>query len=124
MQIIHQKSRSHRIVSAVKDGEVYIYDSMQSTSPLPSQTKPLLQNLYGDVVKYITTDITQQTGVVDCGLFEASFATAVCFGLEPAAFRLSQQQMRKHLITCFETGELTPFPTTKKKQCKPLVPIK
>ena len=84
----------------------------------------VLQNLYGEVVEYITTDVTQQTGVVDCGLFAAAFATAVCFGLEPADYRLSQQQMRKHLTACFETGELTPFPATKKRQRKPLVRIK
>ena len=65
VQIIHQKSRHHWIVSAVKDGEVCIYDSMQSASPLPQQTKTVLQNLYGDVIEYITTDVTQQTGIVD-----------------------------------------------------------
>ena len=124
VQIIHQKCRNHWIASAVKDGEVYIYDSLQSPTPLPSQTKTVLQNLYGDMTEYITTDVTQQSGSVDCGVFAAAFVTAVCFGLEPEDYRFNQQQMRKHLLSCLEAGELTPFPATKKRQRKPLVQSK
>ena len=121
VQIIHQESRHHWIACAVKDREIFVYDSLQSKRQLPNDTKQVLQNLYGDVKNFITTDVTQQTGVVDCGLFAIAFVTAISHGLEPEDFHFNQQLLQKHLLTCIENEQMTHFPSTKKRQRKPLV---
>ena len=37
--------------------------------------------MYGtDLKEYITTDVTQQTGTVDCGLFAIANLTVICHG--------------------------------------------
>ena len=122
VQVIHQSSRNHWIACAVKQQEVYIYDSMQpSNGQLPIDTKSILKNLYGDLQEFITSDVTQQTGTLDCGLFAVAFVTAVCHGVDPADFRLSQGEMRGHLLSCLESGHVSVFPATKKRQRKPII---
>ena len=96
VQINHQESRHHLIACAVKDSEIFIYDSLQPERQLPSDTKQVLQNLYGNVKNFITTDVTQQTGGVDCGLFAIAFITAISHGIEPEDFCFNQQLLRKH----------------------------
>ena len=113
VQIIRQKSHNHWIASAVKNGEVCIYGSVQSSTSLPPQKKKQCF-IISMVTGYITTDVTQKSGSVDCGVF-AAFVTAVCFGLQPEDNRFSQHQMPKHLLSYLEAGELTPSPATKKK---------
>ena len=117
VQLIHQESRHHWIGSAILDGELYVFDSLQSKKTgLADETVSVLRNIYGELNEYITTDVTQQTGVTDCGLI-----TAVCHGQRPEDYRLCQKVMRPHLIQCLESGEMLPFPVTKKRQRKPLV---
>ena len=69
--------------------------------------------------KYITIhycDVQWQVGGNDCGIFEIAFATAICSGDEPASIVFDQNNMRKHLKTCFDNGELTPFPERSRKR--------
>ena len=114
VQLIHQESRHHWIGSAVIDGELHIFDSIQSkTSGLISETVNVLKNIYGNIVEYITTDVTQQSGVTDCGVFAIAYITAVCHRLHPEDYRIYQKTMRQHLVSCFESGEMLPFPGTK-----------
>ena len=120
MQFIHQKGRHHWISCQITDQEVYIYDSLQpklSSDQLCTETKELLHNMYGtDLKEYITTDVTQQTGTVDCGLFAIANLTAICHGERPENFRFHQKQMRQHLLSCPENQELLPFPGSKKRK--------
>ena len=107
---------------AVKQQEVCIYDSMQpSNGQLPIDTKAILKNLYGDLQEFITSDVTQQTGTLDCGLFAVAFVTAVCHVVDPSDFRLSQGEMQGHLLSCLESGHVSVFPATKKRQRKPII---
>jgi hypothetical protein len=75
----------------------------------------VIQNVFdGDVQEYITTEVTQQKGSVDCGLFAVSYLTALCHGLKPEEYRFQQPQMYRHFMECLESGQLTLFPSTKK----------
>ena len=121
VQLIHQISRQHWVSCALQDGELYMYDSMQPhESVLPVDTKKVIQNLYGDVKKYVITDVAQQTGSIDCGLYAFAYLTFLCHGFDPSDYRLSQRVMRKHPITWLENKEITIFPSTKKRQKQPL----
>ena len=121
VQFIHQETRHHWIASAVMDSELFIFDSLLSTNGLIKETVSVLENIYGSFGQYITTDVTQQLGVKDCGLFAIAFITALCHGQQPEDFRINQKEMRNHFIACIEARDIKPFPATKKKrQRKPL----
>ena len=119
VQIVHQKERQHWVALEVLDQELYMYDSIQPKQPsiqIPMSTKQILNNLYKSrLTEYITTDITQQSGSVDCGLFAIANITAICHGQRPEKIRYNQSLMRQHVVKCLESGELVPFPGTKKK---------
>ena len=71
----------------MKQQEVYIDDSMQpTTGQLPMDKKTILENLYGDLQEFITSDVTQQTFILDCGHFAVAFMTAAFHGIDPADF--------------------------------------
>ena len=115
VQFIHQETRHHWIASAVMDSELFIFDSFLSTNGLIKETVSVLENIYGSFGQYITTDVTQQLGVKDCGLFAIAFITALCHGQQPENFRIHQKEMRNHFIACIEARDIKPFPATKKE---------
>ena len=39
-----------------------------------------------------------------------AFAVALCSGLDPLRCSFTQAQMRSHLLTCFESQQISPFP--------------
>ncbi len=49
----------------------------------------------------------QQSGSNDCGLYAIAAATSLCHGEAPNAVIW---EMRGHLLRCFKSGKLTPFP--------------
>ena len=54
----------------------------------------------------------QQSHSNNCGLFAIVVATAILFksSLEKLSFK--EQEMREHLVQCFERAVITLFPTT------------
>ena len=60
-------------------------------------------------VQYI--DVQKQKGQSDCGLFAIAFATSLAHLQDPASKTYDQAKMRTHLIHCFETQSMTPFPS-------------
>ena len=96
---------------------IYLYDSLQKTSKskLTTTVMTSINNMYGTQNDYIASDITQQTGHVDCGLFSIAYLTSLCHGQNPDGFRMQQSEMRHHLLECFESEQLSPFPATKKR---------
>ena len=92
---------------------LYIPDSLFKS--LDDETKGTIFRLFqreSDVnwttIKVINSQ--KQAGVKDCGLFSIAFATAIAFGQNPAKQTFQQQSMRAHLINCFESKKITPFP--------------
>ena len=93
-------------------GVVDVYDS----SPCPSDNRTLRKQL-----AIILNDpshsfrrkypwVQSQIGDSDCGLFAIAFAIALCNRDDPSHLTFDQVKMRPHLVECFATGKMTPFP--------------
>ncbi len=54
--------------------------------------------------------VDRQEGNNDCGLYAIAYATDLAHGRDPSRVVYSQDEMRKHLIECLESEEITPFP--------------
>ena len=55
----------------------------------------------------------KQVGGKDCGLFTIANALEVLGGNDVSQVIFDQSKMRKHLISCFENGKISPFPKYK-----------
>ena len=55
-------------------------------------------------------DVQFQEDGHSCGLFAIAFAVSLCHGDDPRKLVYSQPEMRQHLLTCLQNGEILPFP--------------
>ena len=62
--------------------------------------------------------VQRQCGSNDCGVFAIAFALHAALGHCVGDYTFDQSRMRNHLLQCFKTRELTPFPTVDKKARK------
>ena len=58
--------------------------------------------------------VQMQVGASDCGLFAISMAYDLCCGIDPFTQEVVQDDMRAHLVSCFEEERMTPFPRVAK----------
>ncbi len=86
----------------VEDGSIFKQVCCISKSPRP--------NLTVNVIR-----VQPQCGGADCGLFAISMAVDLCFGLDPFKQRVVQDDMREHLLSCFEIQLMSPFPKVTRK---------
>ena len=108
LQILHTRG-NHWIIATTLGypiGSPKVFDSLYESIELP--TLNLLSSLYGSVVKI--EDGPKQLGVKDCGVYAIATATLLASGENPGSVTYNQQAMREHLLKCFETFQLTPFP--------------
>ena len=54
--------------------------------------------------------VYKQTDGCNCGLFAIAYAAEILDGKSPMEIVFHVNEMRRHLILCFEQQELTPFP--------------
>ena len=52
----------------------------------------------------------KQAGTKDCGVIVIAFATAIVFGKNPGRQDLKQDEMRAHLVACFNKLSVSIFP--------------
>ena len=98
---------------------IKMFDSLGGR--LPKNALRLVADLMQSKEKEITiefVDVQEQTGSVDCGLFALAFITSVCHGLDPATQCYNQKAMTRHLMTCIEKAQMTPFPATNGRKPK------
>ena len=119
VQILHSGHGHWLTISTVgtQHPEVQVYDSMYTCCPTACKTQiaSLLATNHSAIeLKYM--DVQMQSGGYDCGLFAIAFATALTYGSQPGLFLFDQEKMRRHLRKCFEDGQITPFPTKKKRR--------
>ena len=98
-------------------GHINVYDSLHMG--LSSEVKEVIADLMQWKGKEITInycDVQWQIGGNDCGIFAIAFATAICNGHKPASTVFDQPRLRKHLMTCLDHSELTPFPARSRKR--------
>ena len=51
-----------------------------------------------------------QRGYDGCGLFSVAMAYDLCCGVDPSTKLYMQDQMRSHLLSCFNNKQMKPFP--------------
>ena len=124
---IHYTGHSHWLLSVkCEDGNFYLIDSMHAaklrlTSALEIQLCEIYDTGLSNLIVSVINPVLQ-TNTYDCGLY--AIANAIEFATNRLHFWLqtskcewiyNEELMRKHLIHCFETGVLKPFPKLKKK---------
>ena len=62
-----------------------------------------------DEIKFENMTMQLQIGESDCGIFAIAIATCLCNGGDPTIIRWDQRQ---HLICCFESDKMVPFPAS------------
>ncbi len=65
-----------------------------------------------DQIKIENMTMQLQIGESDCGIFAIAIATCLCNGDDPTIIRWDQRRMRQHLICCFESEKMVPYPTS------------
>ena len=89
-----------------------VYDSLHGYLPKHEQkvVADIMMSPYPTIqVNYI--GVQWQSGISDCGLFALAFTTALCSGQDPATLNFDQSRMRRHVLSCIQSGCVTPFPT-------------
>jgi hypothetical protein len=107
----HNLNNNHWILSSSIGGGIKVYDSM--SSPPSAELKRQLCELYSPddgQPSFKQVHGQQQVGSNDCGLFSIAHAIDLLEGNDITRIIYDQFQMRKHLITCLENNNLTPFP--------------
>ena len=120
---IHHTGTDHWIASIQEseNEQVVVFDSSQGPSPRLSQSLEMqLFAIYGRGKRHLQIlrpHVQQQHNGVDCGIFAIAFATEFVYkqyaGNELIEF--DRPKMRDHLLECFQSQNLTPFPKMKRK---------
>ena len=120
---IHHTGTDHWIASIQEseNEQVVVFDSSQGPSPRLSQSLEMqLFAIYGRGKRHLQVlrpHVQQQYNGVDCGIFAIAFATEFVYkqyaGNELIEF--DRPKMRDHLLECFQSQNLTPFPKMKRK---------
>ena len=111
-------------VTTFSDGnEIFLFDSL-THDDLPSTLEEQIAAVYAsfcskDGLLTITkVGVQQQKGMTDCGLFAIAFAYHSARGDDVSKLEFDQSIMRQHLLDCFQSEELKPFPMTTAKPKK------
>ena len=101
----------------------FLFDSL-TRDDLPSTLEQQIAAVYAsfcskDGLLMITkVGVQQQKGMMDCGLFAIAFAYHSALSDNVSSLEFDQSMMRKHLLDCFQSEELKPFPMTTAKPKK------
>ena len=114
LQIVFCKERKHWVVATninCFSGEVKVYDSLFQY--LDQTSLKCIEKLFkeGDISPRIKmSQCHKQTGTKDCGVYAIAFATAIAFGQNAGRQNFKQQEMRAHLVSCFNKNCMSVFP--------------
>jgi hypothetical protein len=120
IQILH--STNHLLLAAKGfDSEdsnlVLVYDSLMSGDSPGQHVIYCIAQITKTENKYLKLEISkglmdceQQRDSSSCGLYAIAFATALVFGMNPAELRFDVQKMRPHLMDCWRSSSILPFP--------------
>ena len=107
---------------SLHDGEVKIYDSCFHGHKLSASIEEQLvqcciykTSVQGRILPVTIIPVQQQTGSVDCGVFSIVFAYQAALGKNMSRATFAQEEIRHHLVQCFEARKLLPFPEESKK---------
>jgi len=111
VQIIHTHGNHWMVASNVRSGdcEIEIFDSLYASVHKDTQNIIIYLFECTGIPVLKMSETSKQEGVNDCGVFAIAAATALAFGSDPV--QVQQSCMRDHLLNCFESGTMSPFPT-------------
>ena len=113
IQILHVSGNHWVVVSNINCSKdvINIYDSLNT-----HVNKATLYQLFTffkpqtRLVKLGLVNIQKQTNNCDCGLFAIAVAFELAAGNDPLSQKFITNEMRHHVINCFEKGEIQLFP--------------
>ena len=110
LQIIHDRG-DHWIVAAnigSDDNTVQVYDSVYTL--VEENTREVILNLFhlSDNPVIEIAKMHKQRGAKECRLFAIAVATNILSGISTLEFQ--EQQMRSHLLSCYQNNMITQFP--------------
>lgn len=116
---IHFTECQHWVTSSCFGGNVQLYDSNVGRL-LTTSLEIQLAQMYGAarknnhlIIKQMR--VQQQSNGRDCGLFAIAYAFHASLGDDLTKLNFNCNQMRQHLINCFDQGMLSPFPVSRVK---------
>ena len=96
----------------------FVYDSLNRPEQFLNYIKPCLKRLNVEAKTFyiISSNVEEQFGLNDCGLFALAYAIAICEGKDPAKLLFHQISMRHHFNDVISGNELTQFKNTELKE--------
>ena len=119
LRIIHTGGNHWSLISTLdcNEDEVKLYDSIYSSvSENTAKAIAYLLHYQGKAIKVKVMNVKRQIGAQDCGLFALAFLTTICNGEDPTTEVYDQEEMRPHLVNCFERKKMEKFPVLKKRR--------
>ena len=111
LQILHTQEGHWIFASTIRcaEGEINVYDSLYRS--VEASTANLIAKLFGKAALKMKT-CPRQLGDKDCGVFAIAICAAIVHGINLEGIKFVQDNMRQHLLLCFEQQHLSPFPYT------------
>ena len=104
----------HWVTSSSTTGRVIVYESLSTNlnAALKQQLISLFKGLCNEDGSLDVTVVLQQRqrGGSDCGLFSIANAVALACKVDPCSVSWLQNDMRQHLLKCFEEKKIEMFP--------------
>ena len=116
VQVIHVQPNHWACVSNIFSpaGVVDLYDSLhthpEEDGAIVSKSCQILHYLEPTITIRVI-NVGLQKGLNDCGLFAIAMAYDLCNGEDPSLKIYVQDEMRKHLHSCFTNASLNRFPS-------------
>ena len=114
MQIFFEPEQQHWLATTYIDSKVRLYDS-SFNDWLSQSIEYQICQMYTDAAKegsilVTVVPVQQQIGTSICSVMAiANGYHAIC-GENSATLKFNQDELRNHLVTCFENEYFTPFP--------------
>ena len=119
IQIHH--SFNHWVTSCYLDGNVKLYDFLYDRKDgLPEELQEQLKMIYRNTasnhqITVVLPMVQQQKGGQDCGVYAVACLLHLALGDKPEELHFTQEEMRLHLVHCFESETVLPFPHSRKR---------
>ena len=114
IQVLHTGTDHWIAVKIISDNELHVYDSLFTQKPtyfVLKQVAAIVRSRSNKVTMHLER-VQFQRNSQDCGVYAIAFITDLCYGRDPAAYQYAgSKELRKHLLNCFQSGNMTAFPT-------------
>jgi len=113
-QILHTGADHWMTVKLVSDHEAEVYDSvfLRPNYITLKQISSIAQ-CKSSTIQLNLNKVQVQRNSVDCGVYAIAYLTDLCHGKDPASCKYAGAvELRDHLISCFENGRMSPFPSS------------